>query len=213
MKIFKYIPFSLVLLASIFLLSSCGGGEAGADNDGGQAGTDSSGPTEVIKVEPQNFPVNDLPDSYFGKTNTEVKKKPSPSLLINNLSEIGEGYPEWLDAIVSRESIVIFASQILAQMPDEVEFVQTTQKHYQADDAWRGFKVLFTTRPSNVNIFILGAYQSEDEVYWMSMVEKEAVSLGLEYIVPAEEGVTIKGKLGDNPFATTIQKETVTLER
>lgn len=207
MKIFQHITFALVFMAGVALLNGCGGGEA-ASNDGDVEEADTN-KTEVIKVEPQNFPVNELPDSYFGKTVSSIKGSPGDSETVNNLSEIGEGYPEWLDAIVSRESIVVFASQILAQMPDEVEFVQTTQKHYQASDAWRGFKVLFTTRPSNVNIFILGAYQSEDEVYWMSLIEKEPKSFGLEFIGPKGKGIVVKGKIGNDPFEANIEKETV----
>ncbi len=211
MKKISYIPFTLVVVfISVFLLDSCGGGKAGAD-DSGEANPDTVG---MIKVTPQSFPVNALPDTYFGKAVSESEGNPDDfSLMANDLTEIGEGYPQWLDAIVSRESIVVFATQILAQMPDEIEFVQTIQKHYQGADAWRGFNIQFTTKPSNVNILILGAYQNEDKSYWMSMVEKEAISLRLEHIAPEEESVVVKGSINDTPFVTTIQKERVKLQR
>lgn len=208
MKIIQRISFVLLLLTGILFLNSCGDGNATTDNEGGETSNDS---TEVIKVEPQNFPVNELPDSYFGKEVTEADLNAGDATE-NNLSLLQEGYPEWLDAIISRESIVIFASKILSEMPEEVEFVQTTQKHYMASDDWKGFKVLFTTRPSNVNIFIMGAYQTEDNPVWMSVIEKEAISVGLESIAPDGEGVMLKGKMGEKPFAASLKKESVSLD-
>ena len=227
MKRFQTGLLAGLIWVGLFFMVGCdesagGSGGEGADSTGGGA-TDT---TAVIKVEPQNFPVNELPDSYFGKEVIKTSLN-SPTGAGNNLSAIGEPYPSWLDAIISRESIVIFANKILAEMPEEVEFVQTNQRHYQAPEAWRGFKVLFTTRPSNVNIFIMGAYKDEESVYWMSTVEKEPLSVGIENIMEimsdnsaqmsqddqVQSGVMLMGKMGDAPFTAYIEKEKVQLDR
>ncbi len=216
-----------LLFAALLFFVGCdqpagGGSNVDADSTGG-GDTDT---TAVIKVEPQNFPVNELPDAYFGKEVIKEKLN-SPAGAGNNLTMIGEPFPTWLDAIISRESIVMFANKILAEMPEELEFVQTSQQHYQAPQAWRGFKVLFTTRPSNVNIFIMGAYKDEENVYWMSLVERDAISVGIENIMPIisdnsadmsqgndmQSGVMLIGKMGDAPFTAFLERETSKLDR
>lgn len=202
----KQIPQAILLLAicmTLPLLTGC------SDSTPEQASNNpSETPTEVIKVEPQDFPSNDIPDSHFGK---EVALRKSLRLGEPNLKLSANPVPEWLDAIISRESIVVFASQIMAEMPNEVEFVQSTQKHYEGSDGVFAFKTLFSTRPSNANIFIYGAYTAEDNVYWTSMVKKDAISLAMDHASNEENSMFISGKIGERPFAVSIEKEMVTL--
>lgn len=191
----------LVLICSMFL-SACGG-------EGTETTSENETPSEtVIKVEPQSFPVNDLSDSWFGKTITNETAE--VSIAEENLTESQDSYPGWLDAIISRESIVAFASQVLAEMPDELEFVQSSQKHYVGPDNWKVFKVLFSTRPSNANIFVYGAYQSEEQSYWVSELSKEPVSMQMKAVAPGENGAVVQGTKGDIPFEIHMKKEEAT---
>jgi|GEM_PF-5345861 len=165
-------------------------------------------PTEVIKVEPQDFPSNEIPDSYFGK-DVALSRSLQPGEA--NLKLSSNPVPAWLDAIISRESIVMFASEVMVTMPDEVEFVQATQKHYEGSDGIFAFKTLFTTRPSNANIFIYGAYTAEDNVYWTSEVRPEATSLAMDHASATDNGMLVSGKFGEKAFVVSLEKEAVTM--
>lgn len=203
MKFKTNLPISLSLLLLLLLFSACGGGESSGTE--GDASTDGG---ELIKVEPQDFPVNNLPDAWFGKAaTTEVVE--TLEAVEANIGKSEAQYPEWLDAIVSRESIVSFASQVLSQMPEELEFVQSSQQHYSAPDGWSAFKVMFNTRPSNGTIFVYGAYRDEEHSFWTSEFSKEPVSLQVMAVVPGEGGVAIHGLRDDQPFKVDLDKEKV----
>ena len=87
--------FLALTLTLTLTLVGCGGGTQDGDKT-----HDTIDTPQVVKVEPQNFPVNDLPDSLFGKVAT-VKKatiKAPAAILTANQSPL----PDWLDQIVSR---------------------------------------------------------------------------------------------------------------
>ena len=73
----------------------------------------------------------------------------------------------------------------------------------------------------------MGAYKDEENVYWMSTVEKDPLSVGIENIMEimtdnsaqmdqgdqVQGGVMLMGKMGDAPFTAFIEKEKVQLDR
>ena len=203
------------LLASLALtlaltLAGCGGGTQDGDKT-----HDSIDTPQVVKVEPQNFPVNDLPDSLFGKVATVKKatvKAPAANLTANQ-----SPLPDWLDQIVSRESIVLFAKGILNSMPDEVEFIQSGSTHYDGPDGWKAFAVAFSTRPSEASMVVYGAYQDEQRSYWASTTDKGKMTMALKAAAPKDGGVELWGEstLGDKaaPFHAVLAKASTTVEQ
>ncbi|HHG84161.1 MAG TPA: hypothetical protein ENJ82_05365 [Bacteroidetes bacterium] len=178
--------FCLALICCLFL-ASC---TPVADNKG----DDSNSPDpEVVKVEPQDFPVNKIPESQFGKAANweEVMAINLPDAA--NLVASDTKFPDWLDAIISRESIVLFANKVLSSMSEEVEFVQSGQQHLTGPDGWNAFYVHFNTRPSNGQMVIFGGYKSETEVYWGSDFGANAISMAWTRIAPSEMGVELMG--------------------
>ncbi|MEM7037580.1 MAG: hypothetical protein AAF570_11425, partial [Bacteroidota bacterium] len=169
---------------------------------GGAADSAKAKAPEVVKVEPQDFPVNELPETQFGKSTTEAEDGSVAKPVANNFSRFPNDVPAWLEAIISRESIVIFASRVLSEMPDEVEFIQAGQSHYStADESWKAFVTTFTTRPSNAYITIYGAYADEDKSYWASHFSKDGpLNIEIMDAAPTEGGVILKGirNVGNN---------------
>lgn len=163
-------------------------------NSGGNAGDghDSIDTPQVVKVEPQNFPVNELPENYFGK---QISKEEAKGLKLpeKSLKPSTAAMPEWLDQIISRESIVHFAQGILETMPDEVEFAQNGSTLYDGPEGWHAFTVRFGTRPSNAAILIFGAYKSEEESYWAGTFAKESLDFEPYAAKAVEGGVELTG--------------------
>jgi hypothetical protein len=198
-----------VLLAGVCIwITGCGGGTQDGDKS-----KDSIDTPQVVKVEPQDFPVNNLPDSLFGKvpaiSNEKVKLGEA-----NLTAETGV-LPDWLDQILSRESIVLFAKGILATMPDEVEFVQTESKLYAGPGGWKAFSVNFTTRPSNASMVVFGAYMDESQSYWASKSDKGKLAMTLKTVKAMDGGVELWGEWTHNtpavPFHAKLTKTTTTL--
>jgi hypothetical protein len=194
----------------VLLLGGCGGNSTPTE------GTDSTktDSTTVVKVEPQEFPVNKLPDNYFGKKPTASVDK-SIKITSGNLSQSSTPLPEWLDQILSRESIVVFAQGVLVELPDDVEFVQTQSIHYDATDGWKAFCVNFDCRPSNgpanAAIVIYGAFQSEEKCYWASAYAKGKLTMDLKSVKPTDNGVEVMGEWTHQPkpiaFRANLTKE------
>jgi hypothetical protein len=119
--------------------------------------------------------------------------------------------PEWLDQIISRESIVHFAQGILEAMPDEVEFAQSGSSLLDGPDGWHAFVVRFSTRPSNASILIYGAYKSEEESYWAGTFAKSALDFEPYGLKAVEGGVEMAGmyKEGDKShhYKATLKKD------
>lgn len=202
--------FAALVLSLILTLIGCGGGTQDGDKT-----HDTIDTPQVVKVEPQNFPVNDLPDSLFGKLATVKKgtvKAPAANLTANQTP-----LPDWLDQIVSRESIVLFAKGILNSMPDEVEFVQSSSTHYDGPDGWKAFCVAFSTRPSEASMVVYGAYQDEQRSYWASTTDKGKMSMALKAAAAKDNGVELWGEstLGDKatPFHAVLAKSSTTVEQ
>lgn len=194
----------------VFTLAGC---EAGTKTDNaGEGDADTS--AQIVKVEPQDFPVNELPESYFGKKVTIAQEKGLKVTSANIMQGAG-GFPEWLDQIISRESIVQFAQGILKDMPDELEFVQTSSSSFDGPDSWKVFVVNFSTRPSNASIVVYGAYASEEKSYWAAQNSKSSMNMDVKNVLPTENGVEIMGEWtqGDKgvPFRANLTKETATM--
>jgi predicted small secreted protein len=209
----KGIRLVYLLFALSLVFAGCENGTAGEGGD--------SDSTEVVKVKPseQDFPVNKIPDDEFGKAG-EWQDDDEVSLPAeSNLSVVGEKFPDWLDAIISRESIVLFAQKVLGAMPDEVEFVQSGQKHYQGPEGWRAFYVHFNTRPSNANLVIYGGYQNENKVWWSSGFSKSGIDMEWSHIAPSDNGILLQGSgyYGGSPntyeFSADLGKKAVVLKR
>jgi hypothetical protein len=202
--------YLLLVLALPF--SACDSGSQGEGGDGDS--------TEVVKVQPseQDFPVNKIPDDEFGKA-AEWQEDAALTLPESNLQVAADKFPGWLDAIISRESIVLFAQKVLGEMPEEVEFVQTGQKHYQGPDGWKAFYVHFNTRPSNAHLVIYGGYKDENQAWWSSGFNKSAIDIDWSSIAPSENGVLLHGSgyYGGAPntytFAADLGKKAVSLKR
>lgn len=204
------IGFATLLLAGILVaFSGCGGGTQGGDKS-----HDSIDTPQIVKVEPQNFPVNDLPDTIFGKELTQTTEK-GLKLGAENLTAGTATLPDWLDQILSRESIVQFANGILSKMPDEVEFVQTASVHYDGPDNWKAFVVSFGTRPSDASIVVFGAYLDEERSYWASQSDKGKLSMTLKTVKAADKGVELWGEWTQTtkptPFHAILTKEKSTI--
>lgn len=203
----------LASLAMASILFAAVGCEAGTKTDKTGEG-DSDTTAQVVKVEPQDFPVNELPESYFGKTVTVAQEKGLKVTSANIMQGTG-AFPEWLDQIISRESIVQFAQGILKDMPDELEFVQNSSATFDGPDNWKVFVVNFTTRPSSASIVIYGAYSSEEKSYWAAQNSKGKLTMDVKNVLPTEKGVEIMGEWthGEKPvaFRANLTKETATI--
>jgi hypothetical protein len=197
------------LTGMLILAAGCNG----ASQDGDKT-KDSIDTPQVVKVEPQDFPVNDLPDSLFGKalTTTEEKGlKVTPSKLIPVTSPL----PEWLDQILSRESIVLFSTGILKDMPDEVEFVQTASSINDAGGNLNTFVVQYSTRPSNANMVVYGGYTDESHAYWASQASKDKLDMRIQAAKAIDGGVELLGEWAKSPtavpFKATLTKTATTM--
>lgn len=199
--------FASILTTAAFSLTACGG-------DSGSDGGDGSDTTQVVKVEPQDFPVNKLPESQFNKTiekSVDEGLEPATGALATSPGK----FPDWLEAIISRESIVIFASKVLEAMPEEVEFVQAGQTHLDGGTGWKAFTVTFNTRPSNATILVYGAYENEENSYWASDYSAGAAGMRINGLEAMDGGVKMMGSAyfgGEENaanFSAELTKETV----
>lgn len=206
---FRVLFSSLCLTVLLAVGTGCGGGKQDGDK-----GRDSIDTPQVVKVEPQNFPVNNLPDSLFGKKPVLAVEK-GLKLGTANLTVATGTLPDWLDQILSRESIVLFAQGVLATMPDEVEFVQTGSSLYDGPEGWKAFVVNYSTRPSEAGMVVYGAYLSEDQSYWASQTDKAKLAMTLKTVKAADQGVELWGEWtqGPNPqpFHATLTKTATTV--
>lgn len=181
-------PLLAIALAVGLLFTGSGCNNGGNSSDG----HDSIDTPQVVKVEPQNFPVNELPENYFGKKIAREEMK-GFSLPAASLQPSAATMPEWLDQIISRESIVHFAQGILNAMPDEVEFTQSGSSLYDGADGWHAFVVRFATRPSNASILIYGGFKSEEESYWAGTFSKDALDFEPVDLKAVDGGVEMAG--------------------
>lgn len=206
------VSLSLALICCLLFASCTPNAENNGDNQEGSK-------PEVVKVEPQEFPVNKIPETQFGKVAKweDVASIDVPDAA--NLKPDEEKFPDWLDAIISRESIVLFANTVLSQLEEEVEFVQAGQQHYAGPEGWKAFHVQFNTRPSNANMVIFGAYKSESESYWGSDFSKLPLNMTWTNAAPSEMGVQLLGNGyygGEDKAATfsaDLGKEALRLNR
>ncbi len=190
---------SFALTGMLIFAAGCTGGTQGGDKD-----KDSIDTTQVVKVEPQDFPVNELSDSLFGKALTVTEEK-GLKIVPTKLIPVTTAMPEWLDQIVSRESIVLFAQGILKDMPDEVEFVQTSSNLYDAGNGLSVFAVNFGTRPSNASMVIYGGYLDEAKSYWASQSSKEKLEMSLKGATAMADGVELVGEWVKTPKAVPFK--------
>jgi hypothetical protein len=210
----KNFRLTYLLLAFALVISACEGG-ASSENENA-----AENQPEVVKVEPQeqDFPVNKIPDDEFGKAaawEDAAVEVPAEK----NLSASDEKFPDWLDAIISRESIVLFAQRVLSEMPEEVEFVQSGQQHMTGPDGWKAFSVQFNTRPSNANLIIYGGYMNENDSWWASDYTKGSTSIDWTHISKSDNGVMLHGaghydgEENAYNFSADIGKKSVALKR
>lgn len=190
---FHWVPALLILL----VFSACNTPDAETETES------TEGIGEVNKQ------VNEVPIEKFNKTpkviSGAVEGAPAP-----NLSPVQEPLPEKVDAILSRESIVIFSQRIMEEMPDELEFTQTELKHYKGPGDWSAFVVRYVTKPGGVHMVIYGAYESPDKVYWASGVAGRASDYSISAVEAAEGGAVLYGMMeGENPFRAKITAESV----
>lgn len=175
----------------LVMLTSCNSGES----NGESGDTDS---TTVLKSEPigkVNEEVNALPNESFNKK--MEKQEQAFEMPETNLSPVDAKLPEKVDAILSRESIVIFSQRIMEEMPDEMEFSQVSQQVFAGPDNWNAFMVRYITRPGNVNMVIFGAYQGENQILWGSDLGNATEDYAFTAIAPADGGVDLFGKMED----------------
>jgi hypothetical protein len=199
---------SLALLGILVVVTGCNGGAQDGDKT-----KDSVDTPQVVRVEPQNFPVNELPDSLFGKAITTTEEK-GLKTTTTQLTAVAGTMPEWLDQIISRESIVRFGNPILQEMPDEVEFVQTGSTLYDAGDNLFAFVVTFSTRPSNVSMVVYGGYMDEERSYWASQSSKDKLEMSLKGAKATTDGVELHGEWTGAktvPFKANLTKAKTTL--
>lgn len=206
MKSFFVSSFSLLLIVGTLSLAGCkSGGEATTE------GNDSTLVSEPIGA--TNEAVNNLADNLFNKPVT-VQEIATIALPASNLSPNAAPLPEILDATLSRESIVVFSQKIMAEMPDEVEFVQERSEHFTGPDGWNAFRIQYSTRPGKIGMVIFGAYQKPEQALWGSEVSSGLKITDLVAVQPAEGGVTVMGKYSDgSPFSATINANGVDLKR
>ena len=156
---------SLQLFVLTFALSSglffaCGSSE-------GEASGETTDTLVSIdkETDPDVYAANEMADDLFGK---KVNQTENPDLELpeTNVSTMSGEMPGWLEAIISRESIVLFANGILSVSPDEAEFAQQEQVQYETEGGMKGFHVRFTTRPNNYTMAIYGIYTNQDDLKW-----------------------------------------------
>jgi hypothetical protein len=193
----------------LILAAGCNGGSQDGDKT-----HDSIDTPQVVKVTPQDFPVNELPDSLFGKataTSEQAGLKVTPAKLIPVTAPL----PEWLDQILSRESIVLFSGSIMKDMPDEVEFVQTASAINDAGSNLTTFAVQYSTRPSNASMLVYGAYTDEQHAYWASQSSKDPLDMRIQSAKVIDNGVELMGEWAKKPkavpFKATLTKTATTL--
>ena len=199
---------SASLLSTLLVLSCKNGQQEGGAQDSLQTDT-------VVNVElnPDAFPVNQLPDDQFGKAATEAK---DAALKVGAaLPAHGTKLPAWLDAIVSRESIVAFG-KMMAVAPDETEFVQKSALEVAGADGWKGFHVLYDTRPTGGTILVFGGYKDEQNVFWHSSFRVGMLNYLPSSVAPQADGLRIEGVMtnaagADTPFRADLQKTAVSL--
>lgn len=215
----KHLRIFFSALALCFLFASCSeSAESAGDKDNTPA--DSVSDREVVEVkatDARDYPVNNLPDNYFFKQPERIAVK---NLLAEkeNLNISPNKMPEGVEQIISRESIVLFSLGIMNELPDEVEFAQTSQTVMKADNGWNAFQVTYTTRPSNAKMLIYGAYKDAETVFWTSEYDKENVAVELKYVSGDDnevvlQGTRVEGKAVDGElFQATIGKDAVELK-
>ncbi len=200
---------TFALAGMLIWTSGCSGGTQDGDKT-----KDSIDTPQVVKVEPQNFPVNNLPDSIFGKK-VDQKVAKDIKLGASNLTAATGTLPDWLDQILSRESIVLFANGILATMPDEVEFVQSGSTLYDGPEGWKAFVVNFNTRPSNAGMIVYGAYLNEEQSYWASQSDKGKLAMTLKTVKGMDKGAELGGEWTQGakpvPFSAVLTKSATTI--
>lgn len=200
--------FSVALLSAL-LLTACKGGQ----QDGAAADSLATDTVVNVQMNPDAFPVNQVPDDHFGKAATESK---DAALKVGAaLPTQPTKLPAWLDAIVSRESIVAFG-KLMAMAPDETEFVQKSALEVAGAEGWKGFHVLFDTRPSGGSILVFGGYKDEQNVYWHSSQRLGAITYQPSSVAPVADGLAIEGVMTnaagtDAPFRAALSKTAVRL--
>lgn len=196
-------------LAFVLSTSGCNSGASTAESS-----TNDGDSTQIVKVEPQDFPVNELPESYFGKQ-VSVTEEAGLKVTAANLMQSTGNLPDWLDQIISRESIVQFAQGILKDMPEELEFVQTASSIFDGPDGWKVFVVNFSTRPSSAAIIIYGAYLNEEKSYWAAQHSKGKLHMDLKHLEAGDGKVAMMGEWthGEKakPFKVTLTKESASM--
>lgn len=203
------IRFVPITLAALTLVLSTGCGSSSTTPSGNP---DSLAVDTIVKVEmnADAFPVNQIPDDHFGKT-LEQTSQPNLKVEAQPLPTLPEKAPDWLEAIVSRESIVAFG-KLMATAPEEIEFVQEQSIIYEAQDHWQAFAVHFKTRPSNMGILVFGAYIDEQHTYWHSISRKGPITFTPTKVTPAETSVTLQGRMttdtgSEAPFSIELHKD------
>lgn len=191
-----------MMLIMALAMTACGSGQTEG------AGSDSTAVDTVVTLEldPQSFPVNEIPDNQFGK---ELKPlQPGTLVAGKSLAEVKEPMPAWLDAIISRESIVAFG-KVMAQNPDELEFLQKEAHLLDAGGGLKAFWTSFSTRPSDGTIIVWGAYTSEKEVYWASMNRKGQVDFLISSAQMQQGGVRIDGAMTSDSGPNTAYRSEI----
>lgn len=142
------------------LMFSCGSSEGE---------TNESGADTLVSIDketdPDVFAANEMSDDLFGKVINQ-SENPDLELPATNVSTMSGEMPGWLEAIISRESIVLFATGILSISADEAEFAQQEQVQYSTEGGLNGFHVRFTTRPNNYTMVIYGVYSNQNDLNW-----------------------------------------------
>ncbi len=200
---------TFALASTLIWATGCKGGTQDGDKS-----KDSLDTTQVVHVEPQDFPVNELEDALFGKAVT-ISEEKGLKVAATKLIPVNTPLPEWLDQIISRESIVLFAQGILKEMPEEVEFVQTSSKLMDAGNGLSVFLVNFSTRPSNASMIVYGGYMDESKSYWASQTSKEKLEMNIQGATATADGVELVGEWTKTPkalpFKATLTKSASTL--
>jgi hypothetical protein len=195
----RVLLFTVTLLGMLLLTAGCNNGSQDGDKS-----KDTIDTTQVVTVTPQDFPVNELADSLFGKPLTVTEEKGLKSTGVA-LIPVNQAMPEWLDQILSRESIVLFANGILKEMPEEVEFVQTNSVIYDAGEGLKAFVVNFSTRPSNASMIVYGGYMDEARSYWASQSSKEKLEMSVKGAKATADGVELVGEWVKTPKAVPFK--------
>jgi hypothetical protein len=124
------------------------------------------------------------------------------------LEAVADAFPAWLDAIVSRESIVRFG-KVMGEKPEELEFVQVEAHQFKSANGWMAFWASFKTRPSNVGMVVFGAYENEGNSHWASLHRNGPLAISLHQVYPLASGVKLMGTLTtdkgpETPFSAEL---------